>query len=159
MDFVKKRIETVKAFLRSNTIEAGEADLMVVITWNTDNTDVDLHVREPNNQECSYQNKRTTNGGYLTNDATDGFGPETYILTKAIPGKYQLDIDYFSSSRVQTAAKSKILVTVYKNWGRSNEELTRKVVELKSAERKNNLRNNNDDDNDKLLKNVITLEF
>lgn len=157
MSFINKRMEDVKSFLDNQGIEAGEADMMIVITWNTDNTDVDLHVREPNNEECYYQHMRTKNGGYLTNDATQGFGPETYIIQKAPHGKYYLDIDYYSSSRVQTSAKSKILVTAYKNWGRSNEEVFQKIVELKRSEKRQTKNNANDED--KLLKNVIIMEF
>ncbi|HMK27123.1 MAG TPA: carboxypeptidase-like regulatory domain-containing protein [Chitinophagaceae bacterium] len=158
MSFVNSRLKTVKSFLQQQGIASGEADMMIVITWNTDNTDVDLHVREPNNEECYYRHTNTTNGGFLTNDAMEGFGPETYIMQKAPHGKYYVDIDYYRSSWIQTSAKSKILVTAYKNWGRSNEEVFQKVVELKRSERKQN-RNNDDDDEDKLIKNVITMEF
>lgn len=159
MDFVNKRLATVSKFLSDEGIDAAEADLMVVITWNTDNTDVDLHVREPNNQECYYSHKTTSNGGLLTNDATEGFGPETYFIQKAPAGTYSIDIDYYSSSRVQTSARSKVFVTVYKNWGRSNEEILQKVIELKRSVPVKNRRNTDDEDEDKLLKDVFTVKF
>lgn len=157
LSFVNKRLSEISKDLDGRNISADEADLMIVITWNTDNTDVDLHVREPNKQECYYGYKRTTNGGLLTNDAVEGFGPETYILKKAVPGTYALDIDYYSSSRVQTSARSKIFVTVYKNWGRQHEEVLQKVVELKRSEKKANNRGGNDDD--KTLKDVFVITF
>ena len=159
MAFVKARLEKVKSFLDNQNIDANDADLLIVITWNTDNTDVDLHVREPNKQECYFENKKTSNGGLLTNDATDGFGPEMYFIKKAPAGTYSLDIDYYNSSYVLTSAKSKILVTAYKNWGRPNEQRFRKIVELKSSERRNNRSSTGDEDEDKLLKNVLVMKF
>src|SRR6185369_8409041 len=72
--FAKNRLQTISNYLHDEGVEGNDADIMIVITWNTDNTDVDLHVREPNNQECYYQHTSTTNGGFLTNDATQGFG-------------------------------------------------------------------------------------
>jgi hypothetical protein len=154
--FAAARLETISAYLKSEGIDADDADMMIVITWNTDNTDVDLHVREPNNEECFYSHRRTSNGGFLSNDATEGFGPEMYFMKKAVAGKYYLDIDYFSSSRVQTDTKTKILVTAYKNWGRPGEEKIQKIVALK---RDNTRSNSNDDEEDKKLKNVLALEF
>jgi hypothetical protein len=155
MSFVKARFEKVKDYLDVEGIDASDADLVIVITWNTDNTDVDLHVREPNKQECYYEHKTTSNGGFLSNDATDGFGPEMYFLKKAPAGTYSLDIDYYNSSYVQTNAKSKILVTAYKNWGRPNEQRFRKIVELKRSNR-----NSVDDrDEDKTIKDVLVMKF
>ncbi len=156
MAFVNSRLKDVSSFLENAGLASAEADLMIVITWNTDNTDVDLHVREPNQEECYYGYMKTKNGGRLTNDAVQGFGPETYIMQNAPAGKYSLDIDYYNSSRVQTSAKSKILVTVYKNWGRSNEEMVQKIVELKRSDRKTT---NNNNDDDKTLRDVVTVEF
>ncbi|GAA4324273.1 carboxypeptidase regulatory-like domain-containing protein [Flaviaesturariibacter amylovorans] len=128
--FTRQRMSELRAFLKSEGVDSQEADLMVVITWNTDNTDVDLHLREPSGEECSYAHPKTRSGGFLSNDATDGFGPEMYYLKKAPPGSYHLDLIYYSDSRVETRASSKIFVQAYKNWGRPNEERFEKVVEL-----------------------------
>jgi uncharacterized protein YfaP (DUF2135 family) len=118
------------------------------------------HVKEPKNEVCNYQHTTTLNGGILTNDATDGFGPETYIIQKAPKGKYTVDIDYYNSSRVRTDAKSTVQVTAYKNWGRANEQVFQKVVALKRSESTNRKSNDdNDDDDSKLIRDVFTIEF
>src|SRR6185295_3385983 len=36
----------------------AQANLVVMITWNTDNTDVDLHVTEPTGEECFYGHRQ-----------------------------------------------------------------------------------------------------
>ncbi|RYY66200.1 MAG: VWA domain-containing protein [Chitinophagaceae bacterium] len=157
-DFLEARRSELKNFLASRGVQAAEADLMVVITWNTDNTDVDLHLREPSGEECYYSHRKTASGGFLSNDATDGFGPEMYYLEKAPAGSYRIDVDYYGDSRVQTAATSKILVHAYKNWGRPNEERFEKVVELrkKKAARPGN---RDDDEVEKTFRDVLVIDF
>src|SRR5262249_25632475 len=72
------------------------SDLRVTISWNTDATDVDLWVIEPDGTKCFYQNRQTKNGGELTEDQTQGYGPERYVMKKATPGVYRVLVHYFS---------------------------------------------------------------
>jgi hypothetical protein len=131
--FAAGRLKEIENYLRSEGVHSHTADLMVIITWNTDNTDVDLHVREPSGEKCNYSHPKTASGGFLSNDATEGFGPEMYYLQNAPTGNYHIDIDYYSSSFVRSGTKSKILVDVYKYWGTIKEEHIQKVVELKKS--------------------------
>jgi hypothetical protein len=151
--YLAARKVELAAFLAEYNMTDPEADIVVVITWNTDNTDVDLHVREPSGEECFYGHPRTKQGGLLSNDATQGFGPELYLLRKAETGRYHIDVNYFASSNVQTSASSKILVRAYKNWGRSNETHSDQVIELTRD------RNANADENDKNKRDVLTIDF
>ena len=162
--FAQKRLENLSKFLKVHgDLDADDADLMIVITWNTDNTDVDLHVIEPSGEECFYSHAKTASGGFLSNDATEGFGPEMYFLKSAPKGKYHLDVDYFSNSRVETSVKSKVLVTAYKNWGRENEERFQKIIELKRSElkskKKKNRQDEDVDENNKRAKDVLVIDF
>jgi hypothetical protein len=105
-------------------------DLLVMITWNTDNSDVDLHVIEPTGEECYYRNRETKIGGRLTTDVTQGFGPEMYTLTKARAGTYKIRVKYFASVRNRAGARTKVYATVYRNWGTKQELRTSEVVTL-----------------------------
>ncbi|MEI2748728.1 MAG: hypothetical protein V9E88_08230 [Ferruginibacter sp.] len=154
MHFLNVRLKDLKKFLASENLDADKADMMVVITWNTDNTDVDLHVKEPSGEVCNFRHMRTASGGFLSNDATDGFGPEMYFIAKAAKGKYRLSIDYYSSSRVQTEAKSKILLDVYKYWGTPKEEHYQKIIVLKKSDL-----SNEDDEEDRMIKDAMVIEF
>ena len=62
------------------------ADLAALIFWNTDGTDVDLHVIEPGGEECFYQHTQTASGGHISRDVTTGYGPEIYLLPQAPAG-------------------------------------------------------------------------
>ena len=152
--FLEVRLKDLNKYLASENLEVQKADLMVIITWNTDNTDVDLHVKEPSGEVCNYKHMRTASGGFLSNDATDGFGPEMYFIAKAAKGKYRLSIDYYSSSRVQTEAKSKILLDVYKYWGTPKEEHYQKIIVLKKSDL-----SNEDDEEDRMIKDAMVIEF
>jgi uncharacterized protein YfaP (DUF2135 family) len=72
-------------------------DMQVVLSWDTDGTDVDLHVVDPTKEECYYGHRLTKMGGKLDVDDTDGFGPEVFTLTNAVSGEFQVFVKYYSS--------------------------------------------------------------
>ncbi|HLM75313.1 MAG TPA: DUF2135 domain-containing protein, partial [Polyangiaceae bacterium] len=108
----------------------GRPDLVVMITWNTDNTDVDLHVIEPSGEECYYSHRRTSIGGSLTQDVTQGYGPEMYTLTGGPSGRFLVRAHYFASDRNRMSARTKVYATVIEGWGTPKERVTEKVVTL-----------------------------
>ncbi|MEM1350396.1 MAG: DUF2135 domain-containing protein, partial [Myxococcota bacterium] len=110
------------------------ADIVITITWNTDRTDVDLHVTEPSGEECYYSHPKTRSGGRLTRDVTQGYGPEMFVLEKAPKGTYRVRVKYFSSDANRTSTRTKVYATVTRNWGEANEKVERKVVTLESGQ-------------------------
>lgn len=99
----------------------AEADLLVIATWNTDNTDVDLHVKEPTGEECFYGHNRTKIGGAITTDVTGGYGPEMYSLQKAPAGGYHIAVNYFRSDTNKRSLRSRVFVTVITDWGKDTQ--------------------------------------
>jgi len=131
------RATSVPAYVRARlgTLSARFADykgqdLLVVITWNTDNSDVDLHVKEPTGEDCFYQNRKTKIGGRLTTDVTQGYGPEMYTLARAKSGAYKIRVKYFASVQNRATARTKVHATVYRHWGTKKERSTTKTVTL-----------------------------
>jgi hypothetical protein len=113
-----------------NEITYGNADLVVMITWNTDNTDVDLHVTEPTGEECFYSHRHTAMGGDLTADVTRGYGPEMYVLPKAKSGKYQVRAHFYASDVNRASARTKVQALVFEDWGSPKERVTERTVTL-----------------------------
>ncbi|WP_299681872.1 VIT domain-containing protein [uncultured Tenacibaculum sp.] len=109
-------------------------DLVVTIDWNHNDTDIDLWVTDPNGEECSYKHSQTKIGGYITNDMTEGFGPEAFMLKKAIKGKYAFEVDYYSSSEQKISGPTTLKVTIYKNYGKVNEIKEVKVIRLSNKD-------------------------
>ena len=65
-----------------------EVDIRVVITWDQDNVDVELHCEEPTGERCNAFHNRTRIGGLLSKDFTGGYGPEEYLIRNAFNGTY-----------------------------------------------------------------------
>ena len=74
---------------------ANALDVVIVMSWDTGATDVDLHLVEPHHH-VSYQSKRSFQGGTLDRDVTAGYGPETYTLRHGAPGEYVVKVHYFN---------------------------------------------------------------
>ncbi len=70
-------------------------DLRVVLSWDADNTDIDLWVTDPNGEKCFYSNRLTFQGGRMSADFTGGYGPEEFSLKVAKPGKYKVEAQFY----------------------------------------------------------------
>ena len=101
-------------------------DIRVVLNWNMNNTDLDLYVKDPNGEMCSYKNKRTALGGRISRDITQGYGPEQFMLKKAIKGKYEIFVNYFGDSQVKAEGPSTVMLEIFTNYSDGYQQ--RKVV-------------------------------
>lgn len=127
-------------------IKLEDAALVITMSWNTDNTDIDLHVWEPDGgffdwsgEHCFYENPRTSIGGRLTRDVTSGYGPEMYVLKTKRPGTYKVKARYFSSDANRASTRTKVYATIYQDWGTDQERVTRKVVTLERGKEMHSL--------------------
>jgi hypothetical protein len=107
------------------------SDLRVTISWNTDATDVDLWVIEPDGTKCYYSQPRTSNGGELSQDQTQGYGPERYQIAKAQPGVYTVLVHYYRTNPNLLAGESHVNVVITRNAGTPQEVVERRTVILK----------------------------
>ncbi|KQT25751.1 hypothetical protein ASG22_03310 [Chryseobacterium sp. Leaf405] len=111
-------------------------NIRVVINWNKDDTDIDLWVIDPNKEQCMYSHKETAIGGRLSNDFTRGFGPEQFLLKKAIKGKYQIKTNFFGETQVGVAGPTAIMAEIYINYATGKQE--RKVVVFQNQKENSN---------------------
>ena len=104
--------------------------LLTTLTWNQDNTDVDLYVTEPapSNQTAWFFNLQTTNLLTLDFDNTTGFGPEHTTLTTtganpgvALPGEYTISVHYYSDHGTGQTVTGTVSIVV--NEGTPNQVL------------------------------------
>lgn len=115
-------------------IGTGPADLAVAIEWNTDGTDIDLHVIDPNDEHCYYGHTDTALGGHLSRDVTQGYGPELFVLPHAAPGTYTTFAHFFANNANRTSVRTKILATVWQHFGQPDETVTRREIRLDEAD-------------------------
>jgi tetratricopeptide (TPR) repeat protein len=105
-----------------------QAGIRVVMNWNMNNTDIDLWVTDPNGEKCLYSNSETQTGGRLSEDFTEGFGPEQFMIKKGVKGKYKIEIDYYSDTQVNIAGPTTIMAEIYLYFGTDKE--VKKIITL-----------------------------
>lgn len=109
-------------------IHAMPTDIRVVLNWNKNDTDMDLWVTDPNRETCYYSHKETLIGGRLSNDFTRGYGPEQFMLRKAINGKYQVKVNYYGDQQFKFSGPTTILAEIYTYYADGRQE--RKLITL-----------------------------
>jgi tetratricopeptide (TPR) repeat protein len=107
------------------------SDLRVTISWNTDATDVDLWVIEPGNFKVFYGQSRSPAGGQLSQDQTQGYGPERYQIGKARPGVYLVKVHYFRANPNLLGGETHVNVVITRHAGTPQEATERHTVILK----------------------------
>ncbi len=98
-----------------------DTDIRVVVEWNTKSTDMDLWVDEPDGERIMYDNPKSAAGGHLSNDMTQGFGPEEYFIRKAPAGKFTVRINTFATDRLNPNGPTTVTARLYRNFGRVNQ--------------------------------------
>jgi len=105
-------------------------DIRVVVDWNHNDTDIDLHIIDPNLEACFYSHKRTTIGGQMSEDMTQGFGPEEFTLVNAIKGEYYVKIKYYGDRYQKVENPTFMKVTMYKRFGTAKETKETQIIRL-----------------------------
>lgn len=88
-------------------------DIRIIMNWNQIDVDLDLHVIEPNGEECYYSHKSTEAGARFSKDFTEGYGPEQYLIRNAVKGKYQIKTNYFGESELTENGPATVMVEIY----------------------------------------------
>ncbi len=106
-------------------------DIRVVINWDTDNSDMDLWATDRFGEKCIYSHNRTSTGGHLSRDVTDGYGPEEFMIRKAVPGNYKIEANYYGSRSQKMLAPVTLYAEVYTDYARPEEKRQTLVFRLK----------------------------
>jgi Flp pilus assembly protein TadD len=89
------------------------SELQVEAMWDSNYTDVDLHVIEPGGEEVFYNHPQSAKGGLLHADITTGFGPETYTIPRKASGPYQIVLHYYSGDDTRMTMETLVHVIIY----------------------------------------------
>lgn len=74
-----------------------QARLRVMLSWDSDGTDLDLHVITPQGEHAWYGERVIAGGGALDVDVTTGYGPEIFAHPVPEKGLYQVYVNYYGS--------------------------------------------------------------
>ena len=122
-------MSAVDARLRRNL----PLDVRVALAWDTDNTDIDLWVKDPHDEWVSYQSPLSRQGGRVTRDVTNGYGPEVFALKKAIPGVYEVRAKYFGSHRQALGNGTSVMMRLTTGFGTKDEKHRDVILCLEEA--------------------------
>lgn len=112
----------------SKLIHAMPTDVRVVLNWNKNDTDMDLWVTDPNQETCYYSHKETLIGGRISTDFTRGYGPEQFLLKKAVHGKYQVKVNYYGDQQFKLSGPTTVMAEIFTHYADGREE--RKLITL-----------------------------
>ena len=118
------------SFIDERLVKKEPVDIRVVLTWDTDNCDIDLWVTDPSGEKCFYENRLTRLGGKISDDFTGGYGPEEYMIKKAIQGDYKVQANYFGTGSQSQLAPVNLHLTFITNFGKSNQEKQEITIRL-----------------------------
>lgn len=127
---LSKGITTLPEGLPKSIYKGVELDMRIVIDWNHNDTDIDLHIVDPNLEKCFYGNQKTKMGGRLSDDMTEGFGPEEFVLEEAGSGSYYVKIDYFGDNYQKIENPTFMKVSIFENYGTPSQQRRIKVMRL-----------------------------
>lgn len=131
IDRHKKEVNTKKYDKR--VLENFPVDIRIVLTWNTDDCDIDLWVTDPNKEKCYYGHKLTELGGHNSRDFTRGYGPEEFCLKSAKKGKYTIQADYYGTRSQKILQPVVVQAEVYTNFGKKNQKCEILTLQLKTV--------------------------
>lgn len=89
----------------------------VVMAWDSDDTDIDMWVTDPNGEKASYANRLTRQGGAMSPDATGGYGPEEFSLKNAKGGKYTVEAQFYGHRQQVLSGGTTVMVRITTGFG------------------------------------------
>ena len=121
------------AFIDRRLIANMPLDLRVVLSWDSDNSDMDLWVTDPNGERCYYGNKNTYQGGLISDDFTGGYGPEEFVLRDAKPGKYKVEANFFGDRQQIVTGATTLNLMFSTGWGTRRQQDQRVALRLSGS--------------------------
>jgi Flp pilus assembly protein TadD len=108
------------AAIEALVVKGGvENDIKVYLTWDTDQSDVDLWVKTPSSETVKYDRRTGSGGEALFDDVTSGYGPESFTAKKARPGRYEILVNYFGTRRSTfPEARGEVVVVLHEGTAR-----------------------------------------
>lgn len=123
---VEVRDDEGKVVRRTQFYEGNAAKtapgLRVILAWDTNHTDLDLHVVTPNGEHAWYGNRVIPSGGSLDVDVTDGYGPEIFSSLTPEGGTYLVYANYYGGESGKDITEATVTIIQHENSLREKRE-------------------------------------
>lgn len=97
-------------------------DVRAVLSWDADNTDIDLWVTDPNNEKVYYAHRLSYQGGTISRDFTGGYGPEEFSLRRAKPGKYRVQAQFYGNRQQVVSGATTLMLRLSTGFGTARQK-------------------------------------
>jgi uncharacterized protein YfaP (DUF2135 family) len=111
----------------------SESRLRVLLSWNADATDLDLHVVTPLGEHAYYANRVLKKGGALDIDVTTGYGPEIFSSAAPKKGTYLVYVNYYGSGRSKANKVISATITTITQENTLDEKVHSVVIPMRKA--------------------------
>lgn len=96
----RRRVQTYDAYPGRT-----KPHVRVVLSWDSDGTDLDLHLITPGGEHVYYGARQARDGAALDVDVTTGFGPEIIASPSQQRGTYLVYVNYFGAGFADEAGE------------------------------------------------------
>ncbi|CAN5133208.1 hypothetical protein BH11PSE11_BH11PSE11_34440 [soil metagenome] len=108
-------------------------ELRVVLTWDADDTDIDLHIIDPAGETMMYSHPQGRTGGLVSRDFTGGYGPEVFTVRRPLPGTYTVKTNFYGNRQQKLAGATTVQVEFQTGFGTPQQKLQSVTRRLKEA--------------------------
>ncbi|MES2964343.1 MAG: DUF2135 domain-containing protein [Bdellovibrionota bacterium] len=105
--------------------------LRVLLSWDSNSTDLDLHLVTPEGEHCYYGNRKLASGAALDVDVTTGYGPEIISVPSPRNGTYLVYVNYYGSGETGDALTT-AKVSIVSQAGTPDEKIESSLVPLRA---------------------------
>jgi hypothetical protein len=120
--------------LDKRLLHAMPEDVRIVINWDSNDCDIDLWTTDPFKEKCMFNHPRTLAGGRISRDFTGGYGPEEFVVHKAIAGKYLIQVNYYGTRQQTLYGPATVQAELYTHYGMPDE--VKKEITIRMKENK-----------------------
>ncbi|MDN3919635.1 VIT domain-containing protein [Roseateles violae] len=108
--------------------------MRTVLSWDADNTDIDLWVTDPNGERAYYGRQLTYQGGLMSRDFTGGYGPEEFSLRDPKPGTYKVQAQFYGHRQQIVAPSTTLMLQFISGFGTPQEKQQSVILRLSGRE-------------------------
>jgi hypothetical protein len=122
------------SFIDNRLLKKEPVDIRVVLSWDTDASDMDLWVTDPSGEKCFYEHKLTRAGGKISDDFTNGYGPEEFMIRNATGGEYLVQVNYYGTNSQSVLSPVNLHLVFITNFGRPDQKTQEVTIRLDNKE-------------------------
>lgn len=131
---IAEKLNLEYGFINEKLIALLDVDFRIVLSWDSDMTDIDLWVVEPSGEKVTYSKTLSRVGGMFHQDFTGGYGPEEYLIHKAPKGDYSIKVHFYGNNSPELSGATTLYVDVYTNYSRKTQSKQTLSLRLENAD-------------------------